>query len=641
MRQIRFRDRMRYRFDDTMSRGPIILIGWLFAISLILILAVSVFVWLSGVAPAEGWHGLPSIFFRSLLRTLDPGTMGGDQGRWPFLLAMLFITLAGIFVVSILIGVLTTGIEGQLERLRKGRSFVAESGHTIILGWTPQIFTIVQEIMTANENQGRQCIAILSEKDKVEMEDEIRARVPRIGRTRVVCRTGLPIDRADLEIVNPDGARAIIVLPFNAEAPDSQVIKTILAVTNKPDRRKEPYHIVAAIRDPKALEAARAVMGDEVELVLTGDLISRIAAQTCRQSGLSVVYTELLDFGGDEIYFQEEPRLAGKTFGESLLAYEDSAVIGLRLGDGQVLLNPPMDTVIAPGDKIIAVSEDDDTVVLSGKSDYGIDESAFRTWSQEELEHLRNPVPERTLILGWNQRAPVLLRELDNYVGPGSVVTVVVEEDMAWGEGILRLREPQSLTNIAVTTLHGDITDRRLLDSLDVPSYHHVLVLSYSDTLAPQRADARTLMALLHLRNIADRHGRPFSLVSEMLDIRNRDLAEVTHADDFIVSDKLASLLLSQLSENKELAPVFVDLFNAEGSELYLKLAEHYVELGRPVSFYTVVEVARRRGEVAIGYRLAAATYDPAQSYGVRVNPDKSDLVTFGPQDRIVVLAED
>jgi voltage-gated potassium channel Kch len=640
MRRITLRDRIRYWFDNTMARGPITLIVWLFAISLALILIVSLLVWVTGVAPIEGWQGLPSIFFRSLLRTLDPGTMGSDTGSWPFLFAMLFVTLAGIFVVSTLIGVLTTGIEGQLERLRKGRSFVAESGHTVILGWTPQIFTIVQEIMTANENQGRQCIAILSEKDKIEMEDEIKARVPKIGHTHVVCRTGLPIDRADLAIVNPDGARSIIVLPFNAEAPDSQVIKTVLAVTNKLDRHKESYHIVAAIRDVKALEAAQAVMGDEVQLVLTSDLISRIAAQTCRQSGLSVVYTELMDFGGDEIYFQEEPKLVGKTFGESLLAYEDSAVIGLRFGDGRVQLNPPMDTLIGPGDKVIAVSEDDDTVSLSGKTDYGIEEGAFRILGQEDLARLRAVVPERTLILGWNQRAPALLRELDNYVGPGSEVTVVVDEDMAYGESFLRLQEPQTLTNIAVTTLHGDSTDRRLLNSLDVPSYQHVLVLSYSDTLAPQRADARTLMALLHLRNIADQHGRPFSLVSEMLDVRNRDLAEVTRADDFIVSDKLASLLLSQLSENKELAPVFEDLFNAEGSELYLKLAEHYVQLGRPVNFYTVVEVARRRSEVAIGYRLAAQAYDPERSYGVTVNPDKSNLVTFGPQDRIIVLAE-
>ena len=69
---------------------------------------------------------------------------------------------------------------------------------------------------------------------------------------------------------------------------------------------------------------------DHVQAVLTRDLIARVVAQTSRQSGLSIVYTELMNFGGDEIYFQHEPALAGKTYGEALLMYEDSCVIGIR-----------------------------------------------------------------------------------------------------------------------------------------------------------------------------------------------------------------------------------------------------------------------------------------------------------------------
>src|SRR4029077_15129865 len=104
---------------------------------------------------------------------------------------------------------------------------------------------------------------------------------------------------------------------------------------------------------PKNMDVARMVGRDEAELILVGDLIARIIAQTCRQSGLSVVYTELLDFEGDEIYFKAEPSLAGKTFGEALFVYENSTVMGLWLNDGGPRLNTPMNTVKAPGDPII------------------------------------------------------------------------------------------------------------------------------------------------------------------------------------------------------------------------------------------------------------------------------------------------
>jgi len=135
--------------------------------------------------------------------------------------------------------------------------------------------------------------------------------------------------------------------------------------------------------------------------------------------------------------------------------------------------------------------------------------------------------------------------------------------------------------------------------------------------------------------------GHDYRIVTEMLDERNRELAEVTQADDFIVSNKLVSLMLSQVSENRELNALFADLFQPEGSEIYLKPAADYVELGRPVNFYTVTEAARRRGEIAIGYKQEAFGKDVAKAYGVVVNPDKSGSVAYAAADHIIVLAED
>ncbi len=44
----------------------------------------------------------------------------------------------------------------------------------------------------------------------------------------------------------------------------------------------------------------------------------------------------------------------------------------------------------------------------------------------------------------------------------------------------------------------------------------------------------------------------------------------------------------------------------ADGSEIYLKPIEDYVAADRQLTFYTVVESARQRGEIAIGYRRHA-----------------------------------
>src|SRR5215210_6745423 len=320
MRKVTLVDRLRYRFDNTISRGTVALIGWLFLVLVALVLASTLFVYLTDLAPASGGHrpGFFQTLWLDLMRTIDPGNVGGDRGSWPYLLSMLVVTAGGILVFSTLIGVIFAGIDEKLADLRKGRSFVVERGHTVIYGWSPEVFSVVAELVKANESRRSACIAILAETDKVEMEDEIRARVGKTGRTRVVCRTGDPINIDDVEIVNPGGARSIIVLPPEEAEADSKVIKTILALTNNPTRREESYHIVSRISDPENLGVAHMVGRAELRLVAVDDLIARITAQTCRQSGLSVVYTDLLDFGRDEIYFHHEPRLVGRTFGETL-----------------------------------------------------------------------------------------------------------------------------------------------------------------------------------------------------------------------------------------------------------------------------------------------------------------------------------
>ena len=50
-------------------------------------------------------------------------------------------------------------------------------------------------------------------------------------------------------------------------------------------------------------------------------------------------------------------------------------------------------------------------------------------------------------------------------------------------------------------------------------------------------------------------------------------------------------------------------------------------------------KISRRRGEVAIGYRLKAQSGDAASSYGVVVNPEKSGQLTLTADDRVIAGA--
>lgn len=607
-----------------MARGTIAAMGLLAVATVVFIAVVALVVVLFKFFPrGDDSQTFFEVLWGNLMRTLDPGTMGADQG-WEFRAAMLVVTVGGLIIVASLIGIISSAFDSKIEDLRKGRSRVLESDHTLILGWSKKVLPIVNEICIANESRRRSTIVILADRDKVEMEDELKAHLGNRYRTRIIVRKGDPMDFSELDLGSPYTARSIILIaPEDSTDADSIMIKMALALTNNPRRDTKPMDIVGELQNQRNLEAATLVGREDVSWILARDFISRITVQTGRHGGLSSVYTELLGFDGDELYLQEEPRLTGETYFDAQLSFVNSCVIGLISGE-EVLLNPDASRTILAGDRLLHIASDNSAIQMGTRGVPKVD----------TISDLADAPPqaERMLILEHNADLDLMLHELSEYVPAGSTITVVAD-----------IEPPNlpSFANLSTSFVRGDTTHRAVLDSLEIPQFDHIFVLAQKDQFGSQRADARTLVTLLHLREISERAGKELNIVSEMLDDRNRQIAEVTKASDFIVSDKLISLALSQLSENRILSRVFDSLFRSEGSEVYLKPVARYIRSGESADFYTVLESARRRGETAIGYRIARHAHDAEQAYGVRLNPLKTDMLTFAPEDRIVVLAED
>lgn len=632
IQQPTLRERLKYRFDNFMAKGFGALMLALGAASGLVIVVAALVLVMTGAAP-EGESALPFIeaAWQSLMRTLDAGTMGGDKG-WAFRIIMFGVTLGGIMVISTFIGLISGAIEEKVEELRRGRSRVLESGHFVILGWGPGVFTIIRELITALQPEDHSCILVVSPTDKVEMEEEIAKRIEDPGNTMVICRNGDPVDPDDLEIASLDTSRAIVVLAPESDNPDPDVIKSLLAITQRKGRRSEPYHIVAEIRETKNVEAARYISPKEIEVVQTADVLARIIAQTCRTSGLSLVYSELLGFDGDEIYFKEIPAMVGKSFAESLLQFSDSCVIGLLPKGKTPQMNPPMDTIIGAGDMIIAITKDSTSLKpITGKLPDVVAPSP-------DLSKPQVPTAEHTLIIGFNWRVPAVIQQLDEYVAEGSTIVVLSTFEKA-AESISA--QCAKLKKAKVEVKVADTTDRAVLEEALGQKLNRVILMGYTDEMPLQQADSLTLITLLHLRVIQEKLGRKLGVVTEMLDQRNRVLADVAHADDYIVSNHLVSMLLAQVAFKKEVHPIFVDIFDPEGSEIYLKLASRYCKIGQPIDFYSIVESARKKGEIAIGYRIKEQAFDAEKNYGIVINPEKSIRTTFSEWDRIIVIAED
>ncbi|MEV5343905.1 NAD-binding lipoprotein, partial [Streptomyces sp. NPDC052676] len=353
-------DRVRYWFDSTLTRGAPALVGWLALLCLAVVVPASaVLVWTDPDAPASLGSRLTQVW-RLTGETLR---LGGATGA-PLRVALsVLLALVALLYVSTLVGLITTALTERLIALRRGRSTVLERGHAVVLGWSEQVFTVVGELVAAHANQRGATVAVLADRDKTAMEEELSTKVGPYGRTRVICRSGPPTDPAVLALTNPAEAGVVLVLPHDAPDADAQVVKTLLAIRAAlPDPDTGPP-VVAAVRDDHYRSAAALAAGPSGVVLESDTITAALIVQAARRPGISLVHRELLDFAGDEFYLTSEPALTGRPFGDALLAYTTSSVVGLMRG-AVPLLSPPPQTPIGPDDLLVVISHDDDTVRL-------------------------------------------------------------------------------------------------------------------------------------------------------------------------------------------------------------------------------------------------------------------------------------
>ena len=382
------------------------------------------------------------------------------------------------------------------------------------------------------------------------MEDAIRDEGRRHrASTRVVCRTGSPIDLDDLEIVNPQrGALDHRAVARTSDDPDSRGDQDLLALTHARAGARSRTTSSPRSQDPTNLEAARLVGGDEAvlidkrETIVAPDRADLAAVGRLRRLHRAARLRrrrDLLPPGPGAGRARPSATRCSPT--------RTARVIGLRVADGDVQLNPPLDTPIGPGDSVIAIAEDD-VDVLGGRAARS---PARSTRARSSSPQRARAEPERVAHPRLERRAPAVIHELDDYVAPGSSVTVVADVDEPRRRDRARVRRGSRNLEVELPARRHDRPRARSRRSAST-SYDHVIVLCYSDTA--RRASAPTRARSSRCCTCATSptaRGAEFSIVSEMLDDRNRELAQVTKVDDVIVSDKLISLMLAQISENQ------------------------------------------------------------------------------------------
>ncbi|KAB2092135.1 hypothetical protein ES319_A02G007800v1 [Gossypium barbadense] len=589
---------------------------------------------------------------------LQEGNHANSEGMGPRLVSV-SISFGGMLIFAMMLGLVSDAISEKLDSLRKGRSEVVEQNHTLILGWSDKLGSLLNQLVIANESLGGGIVVVMAERDKEEMELDIAKMEFDFRGTSVICRSGSPLILADLKKVSVSKARAIVVLADdgNADQSDARALRTVLSLTGVKEGLRG--HIVVELSDLDNEVLVKLVGGELVETVVAHDVIGRLMIQCARQPGLAQIWEDILGFENCEFYIKRWPQLDGMQFEDVLISFPDAIPCGVKVASrgGKIILNPEDSYVLQGGDEVLVIAEDDDTYAPG----------ALPMVNGASFMHIARPArkPQKILLCGWRRDVDDMIVVLDAFLAPGSELwmfneVVESERERKLIDGGLDLSR---LVNITLVHREGNAVIRRHLESLPLESFDSILILadeSVEDSAI--QADSRSLATLLLIRDIQAKRlpyreamvtrGQRGSfsrgswigemqqasdrsvIISEILDPRTKNLLSMSKISDYVLSNELVSMALAMVAEDRQINDVLEELFAEEGNELHIRLAELYLHEGEEMSFYEIILRARQKREIVIGYRLENA------ERAVINPPNKNKRRRWSVKDVFVVITE-
>jgi len=460
----------------------------------------------------------------------DPGTHADAEGGSAVRAVSLLVTVGGMLVFAMVVGIVSDALGEKVHDLRKGRSRVIESDHTLMLGWNDKSLAIIQELALANESEEGGVVVVLAENDKGDMEETLDAAVStrdhpmRLLGTEVVFRSGNPLMENELDKVSASTARSIIALSPDGCDPDeadSRMVRQVLSLKQFESLRG---HVVVEMQDIDNRDLINLVASDIAEVIVAHDMIGRLMIQCAREPGLANVLENLMGFDGAEFYFEKWPQLFGKTFLEITCRFDDAVPIGIKALDGKIEINPTNDRVIRQGEEILCLAEDNDTYLPN-------DGSYSLKCGRVPSGLVPMPAAEKLLFCGWRRDMADMIMQLDEYVSEGSELWLFNDVPVSERLELLRdkgNKEELRSRNLRILNAQGNPIVRRDLkmlralrydgepdgESITLDEFDSVLILA--DSAAAESgdgsrdegslsSDSRSLASLLLIQDIQDK----------------------------------------------------------------------------------------------------------------------------------------
>lgn len=607
---------LRYHFENKITKSSNFVL-FLLMVSALTALIMVAFQYSIGVLEQNNfinswWDSLTSII-----------SIGEGNSLETRLVNFLFWCL-NVAISGTIIAFLTTKVSGFIFNLNKGRSIIIDKDHYVIIGWNPNIFKIFKEIENANLNVIKPTILCFNSMDNVEMRAKIDLEYPDQKKLRILTRTGDCYNISELGIANLQEARSVIVLD-DMLIENYNIETTILAIRKNIPKFNVP--IIAQFADPTNIKILSNIRGNNVIGVHTNSIIASVTSQSIRNKYISMVFMDFLDYDGDEIYFYSSEQFVGLNYMQASLYMDKVTLIGIINNKGEINLNPDKAILISDGDQLVVIAADD-LININIEKNYDVATSLNEIQINNAIKNDTNK--KAILFFGWSELGQEILNKTIPFLDKDCEVSVAYRTDLVTNLPFIEHNDTVNISLLPFDKNRQLITSDYLLEN----NFEIILILGYNDCLSEEVADTFTLMQNLHLKSSLHEISiinKP-RIVLQLNDGSKKNLIDIEEDNEFIVSDVLSSLLMTQLADNPKLKIIFDELFSVEGAVIHIHPISEYLD----ITSFTQVKVTDliisclSCNETFIGY---------IENEELFLNPQKAAIISNLESVSVVVLS--
>lgn len=607
MDKIPLKKRFRYWLDRRMAKGTSGMVKFLLWAVLSVVVIVTVLVILFNLRD-EGKSSI-AVFWDNLRSGMWSGLPASDAGGGNILYIFLYtvLGLTSLIFSSLLVGIFSSSMREKVLALQKDNPEVIEEGHVVILGFRDGEYALISQMIQAAGGKKR-TIVVAENMERQALETAIRTNVKVPKNIRLIVIKAQTENAAELKCCSIPKCSTVVIHTRDK----GRTVKTLLAVDSLLKDVRTRMKIVASVDTDTEVFPQDLLLEKNVCMLRSGEVAARIAAHAATQPGIFEAFMDMIDFENFEFYFENRPEVFGLEFSKAVLAAEKGVVIGLYR-NGEVHLNPDAGTIIEKGDLLVTFEKEEGDLELA-------DADKVSVPGKKTLPESKK-IPEAA-IFGISSAIGTVIKELPDNIGIIRLIGVT-PQDVAMFLPKDKVSPSEILPDYRLAE-----NENSLAEMLSETS--HIVILS-DRRKSPEEADTETMVRIMRLRNIKKSRSLSFTITAEMRCENNRRLILEDGNEDFVVASDLSSMMLAQVTEDTRRMPLFNDLLDESGSELYLMNAR---DLGLTGETMTLRELRRRLyafGYILIGIRTEK---DPFMV------PEDGAELTLDAADRLIAIGE-